>query len=96
MDEYIKKMEAQLESLKAHVEDMSEADGDVWSDDSEALKFSIDVVSDLRKGYKLCKVNEVLEVIGQLAWKNHSKYGADVVELNDIVKVIQDGCKLGD
>ena len=92
MDEYIKKMEAQLESLKAHVEDMSEADGDVWSDDSEALRFSIDVVSDLR----LCKVNEVLEVIGQLAWKNHSKYGADVVELNDIIKVIQDGCKLGD
>ena len=94
MDEYIKKMETQLESLKAHVEDMSDADGDVWSDDSEALKFSIDVVSDLRKGYRLCNVSEALEVIGQIAWKNHSKYGADVIELNDVVRIIQDACKL--
>lgn len=96
MDEYLKNVEIQLESYKAHAEDMSAISDDVFGKDADALKFAIDIVKDLRKGYKLCKVNEVLEVIGQLAWKNHSKYGADVVELNDIVKVIQDGCKLGD
>ena len=94
MDEYLKNVEKQLESYKAHAEDMISVSGDVWSKDVDSLRFAIDVVDDLRKGYKLCRVDEVLEVIAQICWKNHDKYGADVIDLENVAKIIRDGCKL--
>lgn len=96
MDDYLKNIESQLESLKSHVEDMRDEHDDIWDKDADALKFAIDVIKDLRKGYKLCNLDEALEVIAQFAWKNHSKYGADVISLNDVTKILKDYCKLNE
>jgi hypothetical protein len=86
----------QLESLKCHVEDMLDSEDSIWQKDAEALTVAIDIINKLNDGYKLCRINEALEVIGQLAWKNHSKYGADVISLNDVTKILKDYCKLNE
>ena len=81
----------QLESLKCHVEDMLDSE-ELWQKDAEALTVAIDVTKKLNDGYKLCRINEVLEVIGQIAWKNHSKYGKDLIDISEVVNIIREAC----
>ena len=82
----------QLESLKCHVEDMIDSE-ELWQKDAEALTVAIDVTKKLNDGYKLCRINEALEVLGQIAWKNHSKYGKDLIDVNDVVSIIREACE---
>lgn len=81
----------QLESLKCHVEDMLDSE-ELWQKDAEALTVAIDVTKKLNDGYKLCRINEALEVLGQIAWKNHSKYGKDLIDISDVVNIIREAC----
>lgn len=81
----------QLESLKCHVEDMLDSE-ELWQKDAEALTVAIDVTKKLNDGYKLCRINEALEVLGQIAWKNHSKYGKDLIDISEVVNIIREAC----
>lgn len=82
----------QLESLKCHVEDMLDSEDSIWQKDAEALTVAIDVTKKLNDGYKLCRINEALEVLGQIAWKNHSKYGKDLIDISEVVNIIREAC----
>lgn len=81
----------QLESLKCHVEDMLDSE-ELWQKDAEALTVAIDVTKKLNDGYKLCRINEALEVLGQIAWKNHSKYNKDLIDISEVVNIIREAC----
>ncbi len=89
--EYLIEIINQLELLKVHVEDMMGSE-ELWQKDAEALQYAIDLIKQLNSGYKLCKTDEVINVAVQLAWKNHSKYGKDLIDISEVVNIIREAC----